>query len=194
MHRSACHDLAQVRPLTGHTLRLWFDDGSMGDLDLTEYLKFEGVFAPLRDVSAAQGARIDPATGALSWPNGIDLDPEAIHRHLTALGALRHSDETLLPPSAPAPGTDRSVPELSRFFGILVAMYLHDHEPPHFRVRYGGYRGRFAIAGQSWIDGDLPPRARGLVEEWAALHRDELQADWERARRSEPLLLIAPLE
>ena len=44
------------------------------------------------------------------------------------------------------------------------------------------------------LDGHLPPRILGLVIEWAALHRDELQEKGERARRHEELRKVAPLE
>lgn len=86
------------------------------------------------------------------------------------------------------------MPELSRFFGILVAMYYDDHAPPHFHVRYGDQRAIMAIATLAVIDGELSPRVRGLVTEWAALHRDERLEDWQLAGRHAPLKPIPPLE
>jgi hypothetical protein len=85
------------------------------------------------------------------------------------------------------------VPELSRFLGIIVTMYYNDHEPPHFHARYGEHRALIALESLRVIDGALPSRVLGLVLEWAAVHRDELVADWARARAKEPLLPIAPL-
>jgi len=55
------------------------------------------------------------------------------------------------------------MPEISRFFGIIMAMYYEDHAPPHFHVRYGDHR---AIETLEAIAGRLPPRALGLVLEW----------------------------
>ncbi len=86
------------------------------------------------------------------------------------------------------------MPEISRFFGIIVAMYYNDHDPPHFHVRYGSRKARFAIADLRMIDGDTGPRARGLVVEWASLHQDELHQEWELGRTRKPLFPIAPLE
>jgi hypothetical protein len=86
------------------------------------------------------------------------------------------------------------VPEISRFFGIVIAMFYADHQPPHFHARYGQNRAIIGIDGLSILEGHLPPRALGLVMEWAALHQAELRADWELARRQAPLREIAPLE
>jgi Domain of unknown function (DUF4160) len=87
-----------------------------------------------------------------------------------------------------------SVPEISRFFGIVIAMYYNDHSPPHFHVRYGEHRAIVEIDPLAVLAGNMPPRAVGLVMEWAAQHRDELEANWHRARDLAPLNPIAPLE
>ena len=86
------------------------------------------------------------------------------------------------------------MPEISRFFGIIVLMYYNDHPPPHFHVRYGGQRALFGIESLTLLEGRLSPRVLGLVVEWASMHQDELMADWEHARRQEPLEPIVPLE
>jgi hypothetical protein len=85
------------------------------------------------------------------------------------------------------------VPEISRFFGIIIAMYYNDHGPAHFHVRYGSERALVAIDGLTLLDGRLSPRVLGLVVEWAAGHRDELVEDWNRSRKQEPLRKIEPL-
>lgn len=86
------------------------------------------------------------------------------------------------------------MPEISRFFGIVIAMFYRDYDPPHFRARYNQYRANIAIRTLEVLDGFLPPRVLGLVVEWASLHQTELLENWERARRHEELLKIAPLE
>ncbi len=86
------------------------------------------------------------------------------------------------------------MPEISRFLGMVIAMFFADHSPPHFHVRYGDRKATVAIDPPGVLSGSLPPRVLGLVVEWATLHREELQADWDRARALSPLEPIAPLE
>lgn len=85
------------------------------------------------------------------------------------------------------------MPEISRFYGIIVKMYFHDHAPPHFHAFYGDQEVLINIGTLAVIAGRLSARALGLVTEWAALHQDELLATWGRAQRAEPLGQIAPL-
>jgi len=70
------------------------------------------------------------------------------------------------------------VPDISRFFGIIITMYFSDHQPPHFHVRYG----------------NLPPRVFGLVAKWAWVHRDELQDNWKFVQNETLPNKIDPLE
>jgi hypothetical protein len=86
------------------------------------------------------------------------------------------------------------MPEVSRFFGIVVQMYYDDHQPPHFHVRYAGRKALIAIESMAVLRGGLSPRALGMVTEWAALHREELMEDWNLARAEAQLKPIAPLE
>jgi hypothetical protein len=87
-----------------------------------------------------------------------------------------------------------AMPEVTRFFGIVVRMYFADHSPAHFHAEYGEHEALVEIETLSVLRGDLPRRAMALVLEWAALHRQELRADWERARGGTPLEPIAPLD
>lgn len=86
------------------------------------------------------------------------------------------------------------MPEISRFFGIIITMNYNDHVPPHFHARYGGDQAIIAIETLRVLGGRLSPRVMGLVVEWALQHRDELLEDWRLARESAPLKRIAPLE
>jgi hypothetical protein len=61
-------------------------------------------------------------------------------------------------------------------------------------VRYGEYRAILAIDSLAVLSGELPPRVRGLLTEWATLHRSELEDDWQRARDRRELRAIPPLE
>ena len=86
------------------------------------------------------------------------------------------------------------MPEISRFYGIVVAMYFGDHNPPHFHVRYGRHRAVVGIRNLSLLQGRLPPRALGLVIEWALLHREELLRNWDLTQENQHPNKIAPLE
>jgi len=70
------------------------------------------------------------------------------------------------------------MPEICRFLGIIITMYFDEHNPPHFHVRYNEYRASFEISSLNVISGSVPAKVRGLVEEWAELHKDELLRMW----------------
>ena len=86
------------------------------------------------------------------------------------------------------------MPRISVFHGIVIAMYWNEgsHARPHFHARYGEHKASVDFAG-AVVAGSLPDRQLGLVEQWCRLHAHELVANWERARRSEPLDQIDPL-
>lgn len=86
------------------------------------------------------------------------------------------------------------MPELCRFYGIVIRMYFSDHGPPHFHALYGDQEALVEIDSLTVLHGRLSPRAKSLVLEWASLHQTELQTAWERASRLEPPGKIAPLE
>lgn len=71
------------------------------------------------------------------------------------------------------------MPEICRFLGIVISMYFDEHNPPHFHVRYNEHKPAMSIQTLNVLDGTLPARVRGLVEEWAELHQKELLAMWE---------------
>lgn len=85
------------------------------------------------------------------------------------------------------------MPEISRFYGIIIKMYFNDHVPPHFHAEYGEHEILVKINTLAVFAGKFPPRALGLVMEWASLHQDELKSLWEKAKRLDPLDKIAPL-
>ena len=73
-------------------------------------------------------------------------------------------------------------------------MYYNDHTPAHFHAKYGDYEAVIAIDTGEVLEGRLPPRVLGLVQEWREYHKDELHVDWTLARERKALKRIEPLE
>lgn len=86
------------------------------------------------------------------------------------------------------------MPRVSAFYGIVIAMYYRDHEPPHFHALYGEHEAQVAIATAEPLAGYLPRRALALVREWTLRHGTELEDNWNRARARMPLNTIEPLQ
>jgi hypothetical protein len=85
------------------------------------------------------------------------------------------------------------MPELSRFLGIVIAMYYRDHGPPHFHAVYG----EFEVTIDIWtgdVSGEMPKRALAHVQEWRELHVAELLLAWAMAQEGKLLRKIRPLE
>ena len=86
------------------------------------------------------------------------------------------------------------MPEISRFLGIIIAMYYNDHASAHFHAKYGDFEAAIAIDTGEVVEGRLPPRVLGLVQEWCEYHRAERSEDWSLARERKALKRIEPLE
>jgi hypothetical protein len=86
------------------------------------------------------------------------------------------------------------MPQISRFFGIIIYMYFNDHAPPHFHAEYGEYEAVYTIETLEILRGELPRRAHSMVIEWAAFHRNELRDNWQLARTMQSLNTIEALE
>lgn len=84
------------------------------------------------------------------------------------------------------------MPILSRFYGITIKMYFSqkEHNPPHIHAIYNKYAAAIDITTGQTLDGDLPPKALSLVEEWVSIHREELQKIWQ----TQEFTKIPPLE
>lgn len=85
------------------------------------------------------------------------------------------------------------MPEVSRFYGIVIKMFFDDHNPPHFHAQYSQHAAVIDIRTLAVISGRLPARALGLVAEWALLHQTELLSCWESAKSLQPIHKIDPL-
>ena len=88
------------------------------------------------------------------------------------------------------------MPELSRFFGVIIRMYVEPgvpHHRPHFHAYYQNYMVVYGIEPVEMLGGDLPRRQQRLVEAWAELHQGELLENWERLQAGQVPYKIAPL-
>jgi len=74
------------------------------------------------------------------------------------------------------------MPEVSRFLGISIRFYYREHAPPHFHAVYGEHEAQIALESHAVLQGRLPGRVLGLVQEWAEIHHDELLSAWDKAR------------
>jgi hypothetical protein len=85
------------------------------------------------------------------------------------------------------------MPTISRFFGVVIAMYFDDHGPPHFHARHGGFAAKVRIDTLEAIESTLGRRQLRFVLAWAELHQAELLENWRLARIGEKLHEIDPL-
>jgi hypothetical protein len=85
------------------------------------------------------------------------------------------------------------MPEISRFLGIVIAMFYREHGLPHFHAYYGDYHVTVEIE-TGIVIGRFPRRALAHVLEWWELHKNELLENWRLASQRRPLNKIPPLE
>ena len=78
------------------------------------------------------------------------------------------------------------MPEISRFFGIVITMYADDHAPPHFHARYGEYEALIGIDDGEIIRGAMSKCALRLIQEWTELHRQELLNNFKESQKDMP--------
>jgi Domain of unknown function (DUF4160) len=85
------------------------------------------------------------------------------------------------------------MPEISRFYGIIIMMFYNEHNPPHFHVSYGEYKIVVNLQDEI-VEGFMPKRALMLVFEWMELHKEELMLNWEKCQIGEKPFKIEPLK
>jgi len=84
------------------------------------------------------------------------------------------------------------VPEIAKFYGIIVFMNYCDHDPPHFHARYGGQEVMIEILSGT-VRGHMSKRALRMLFEWSESHEQQLIDNWKRVRDRRPLQQIEPL-
>jgi hypothetical protein len=85
------------------------------------------------------------------------------------------------------------MPEISRFYGLIILMNFKDHAPPHFHVWYGEFKAIVTIQ-DGIVKGEMPQRALKMIFEWLEIHRIELMLDWNLAQKGDKLNKIEPLK
>jgi hypothetical protein len=85
------------------------------------------------------------------------------------------------------------MPTISTFYGIIIAMFWSEHNPPHFHARYAEYKATYDFDGNR-LDGKMPDNKEVLIKAWATLHKDEIAANWELAKEKEQIEKIDPLK
>jgi len=86
------------------------------------------------------------------------------------------------------------MPIISVFFGIIVRMFYKEHEPAHFHAEHQGQQGKFDLNGEMTVGNIESGTALRLIRDWAALHRGELESNWDRMKAGRPLDRIEPLQ
>lgn len=84
------------------------------------------------------------------------------------------------------------MPEICRFFGIVVFMNYNDHEPPHFHARYQDQEVAVEIK-TCIVQGKMSKRALRMVLEWYEIYQAELLSNWDQAKKRKQLQDIPPL-
>lgn len=85
------------------------------------------------------------------------------------------------------------MPEISRFFKIIIKMFYKDHAPPLFHAFYGNYKATFSIRTGEMIDGKFPPKQISFVKAWALIHEKELMLNWNALIKGNEATKIEPL-
>jgi len=85
------------------------------------------------------------------------------------------------------------MPVVSRFLGIIIAMYWDDHAPPHFHAKYAEYEITVNIR-TGVVEGKFPKRALRYVLEWYEIYKEQLIENWELCQNDEAPKPIEPLE
>ena len=80
-------DIVEAVPLEDYRLRLRFEDGTTGVVDVARCVSFTGVFAPLRDREKFAAVRVNSELGTVCWPCGADLDPDVLYALVTGVSA-----------------------------------------------------------------------------------------------------------
>ena len=81
---------------------------------------------------------------------------------------------------------NKNMPEICKFYGIIISLYWRDHNPPHIHFTYGDYECSISVLDRV-VDGKAPSKVIAKVNEWMNLHEAEILTLWEKAQKGEKL-------
>jgi len=84
------------------------------------------------------------------------------------------------------------MPEICRFYGIIIFINYNDHEPPHFHARYDDQEVIMEIKS-GIVKGQMSKRALRMLFEWSEMHQEELLENWQLAGERKQLKRLSPL-
>ena len=86
------------------------------------------------------------------------------------------------------------MPEIARFYGIIITMYWDDHNPPHFNAKHGEFSAKIEIESCELLDGEISKKDLRLLQAWGELHKEELIYNWNESKKENPMFIkIEPL-
>ena len=177
----------EARAVGDAHLWLRFRDGLEGTIDLSHEIK-QAPFAELSDPTYF--SLVEIIGSGVGWPNGWDCAPEWLYDRVSA--AVGHGERQKDDDWRALQEHARRMPEISRFFGIVIKMFFSDHVRPHFHAEHGEHVISIEIDGDG-VRGSFPPSRLPMLFEWRDKHRAELRANWERLRNNQPAEPIEPL-
>ena len=84
------------------------------------------------------------------------------------------------------------MPEISRFYGIIIRIFYDDHSPPHFHAFYGKKEGLYSIEKAEKLAGEIPAKQDKIIKKWARQYRKELLDSWNMAKDKTPPKKVPP--
>ena len=162
--------IIKIDILENYKLLFFFSDGLMVVFDVEPLLQYN-LYASIRDYDVFKKVKFDGEH--VYWNEVADL----------------HVSQVLL--------RGYIVPEISRFYGLIISLYYGDTEyrhKPHIHVRYGDDNASFSIDDAEMLAGKLPLRQTRLIQAWIELHRDDILEDWDLIQNGKDYFTIAPLK
>lgn len=181
----------------GEIVELHFETEERYFLPIEAFVNIPG-FSILKDREVA----LHPAVvcGLLTWSNGLDMSPDALHELVQAHALPREATQDVTFPVVErtmSPIQGDTMPIISMFYGIIIMMVYDEgsrHHLPHIHVRAAEHTASISIINAEIIAGSLPPKKLALVQAWIILHEEELMTNWDLCRKHQTPVPLSPLQ